>query len=164
MNYELVPLAESHRTAVVSIFNFFIEHSFAAYPDQTVGPDFFDRILAMATGYPSVAVLAPDGDVVGFAFLRPFNPASTFRRTAEIGYFILPDHTGKGLGARILERFFQEARALGIDNILASISAFNQGSIRFHARHGFEPCGHFKSIGRKFGQDFDVVWMQKRLS
>jgi L-amino acid N-acyltransferase YncA len=51
-----------------------------------------------------------------------------------------------------------------VDTILASISSRNDGSIRFHKKNGFRECGRFRRVGRKFGQDFDIVWMQLRLS
>jgi len=45
----------------------------------------------------------------------------------------------------------------------AHISSLNEGSIRFHLRHGFTECGRFRRVGRKRGQDFDMVWMQLTL-
>jgi len=35
--------------------------------------------------------------------------------------------------------------------------------IEFHLKNGFRECGRFMKVGRKFGEDFDVVWMQKQL-
>jgi len=49
---------------------------------------------------------------------------------------------------------------MGIDTFLAHISSLNEGSIRFHLRHGFTECGRFRCVGTKRGQDFDMVWMQ----
>ncbi|HSW48629.1 MAG TPA: GNAT family N-acetyltransferase [Bryobacteraceae bacterium] len=163
MNYELAALEERDRTAAVAIFNYHIEQGFAAYPESAVTDDFFDRILAMSAGYPAMHVRTGSGVVVGFGFLRPFHPADTFRRTAEIAYFLLPEHTGKGLGRRMLALFEEQARALGIDNLLASVCSLNEQSLRFHAKAGFERCGAFRAVGRKRGMDFDMVWFQKRL-
>ncbi len=163
MDYEFAALVEDDRGAVVSIFNHFVENSFAAYPDEPVTGEFFDRVLAMAKGYPAVSIRTRAGQVAGFGFLRAFHPASTFSRTAEIAYFLLPEHTGRGVGRRLLAYFIQEARAMGIDNLLASVSSLNEQSLRFHAQAGFERCGAFSRVGRKFGREFDVVWFQKRL-
>jgi phosphinothricin acetyltransferase len=163
MNYEFAPLAEADRKAVVAIFNYFVEHSFAAYPEEPVTDAFFDRILAMSQGYPALSIRAENGQVAGFGFLRAFHPAATFRRTAEIAYFLLPQHTGKGLGSRMLAQFIEKAREIGVDNLLASVSSLNEQSLRFHERSGFERCGTFRAVGRKLGRDFDIVWFQKRL-
>jgi phosphinothricin acetyltransferase len=163
MQYRFAPLEESDREAVTAIFNYFVERSFAAYPDESVGPEFFDRVLAMTKGYPAVSARTEAGEVVGFGFLRPFHPAATFRRTAEITYFLLPEHTGRGLGRSMLARFIESAREAGIDTLLASVSSLNEQSLRFHSRAGFERCGAFRAVGRKFGRDFDVVWFQLAL-
>jgi len=163
MSYRFEAMSEPHRRAVVDIFNDFVAHSFAAYPEEPVVDDVFDRFLEMARGYPSLVVKDDSGDVVGFAFLHPYHSASSLRRAAEITYFILPEHTRKGLGTAILERFVADAPGLGVDTILASISSRNEVSIRFHRKNGFCECGRFRRVGRKFGQDFDIVWMQLHL-
>ena len=164
ISYSLEEMSDQHRHAVVDIFNYFIVHGFAAYPEEPVGYDLFDRFSEMTRGYPSVVVKEDSGKVVGFAFLHPYHSASTLRRTAEITYFIVPEHTRKGLGTAILERFVEEAQELGVDAILASISSRNEESIRFHRKNGFHKCGRFRKVGRKFGEDFDVIWMQLHLS
>ena len=163
MNYELANLAESDKNAVIEIFNYHVEHGFATYLQTPVTGEFFDRIFTMSAGYPAVCVRTDSGEVVGFGFLRAFHAADTFRRTAEIAYFLLPEHTGKGLGQRMLALFEEQARERGIDNILASVSSLNEQSLQFHARAGFERCGTFRAVGRKRGRDFDMVWFQKKL-
>jgi phosphinothricin acetyltransferase len=163
MGYTLEQLTEHDRTAVVDIFNYYIEHSFAAYWETPRGYGVFDQFAALTGDYPTAAAKTDAGETVGFAFLRPYHPADSFRHTAEITYFIAPEHTGKGLGARLLEYLTAAARKKEITILLASISSRNDGSIRFHRTHGFVECGRFLSIGRKHGELFDVVWMQKQL-
>ena len=65
MNYTFETLSESHRKAVIDIFNYYIQNSYAAYPDQPVDEDFFDRFLEMSRGYPAVVIQAGE-EVVGF--------------------------------------------------------------------------------------------------
>lgn len=102
--------------------------------------------------------------VVGFGFLRPYRNTEAFRHTAEITYFILPEHTRKGLGKRLLNVLEREADKMGITTLLANISSLNKQSLKFHKKNGFKRCGTFRKIGTKFGGDFDVVWMQKTLA
>ncbi|MDQ7821633.1 MAG: N-acetyltransferase family protein [Candidatus Eremiobacteraeota bacterium] len=163
MEFTFEPLSEKNRKAVIDIFNYFVEESFAAYPEHRVDYDFFDVFLKMSEVYPGIAICDDIGATVGFALLRPYHPASTFTRTAEIGYFILPSFTGKGAGTKALHYLVREAEALGVDTIVASISSRNEESIRFHLKNGFTECGRLRRVGRKFGEDFDVVWMQKRI-
>jgi len=163
MEYHFEPLSEEHRQPVIDLFNHYVTHSHAAFLELPVSYSFFNRFLDITSGYPAIVAKQGYEKVVGFAFLRPYHPAETFRRTAEITYFILPDHTRRGLGTTLLELLVRAARTVGIDSILAAISSRNQPSLHFHLRQGFKECGRFPRVGRKFGEDFDVVWMHMRI-
>jgi L-amino acid N-acyltransferase YncA len=159
--YTLSPLDPADGNAVIDLFNYYIENTFAAYPETKVPYQFFTIFQQAYAGYPAVAVKDPAGSLVGFGMLRPHNPMPAFRHTAEITYFIRPELTGKGLGSKILSSLETAGKSQGITTILASISSLNEGSIRFHARHGFSECGRFVKVGMKNGVVFDIVWMQK---
>ena len=64
------------------------------------------------------------------------------------------------IGSQLLEALLEAGRRMGVDTLLAHISSLNEGSIRFHLRRGFTECDRFRRVGRKRGQDFDMVWMQ----
>ncbi len=162
MAFNVTPLGEDHRRPVIDLLNYYIANSFAAHPDQPMGYEFYDMLLAAAqAGYPALAVISPEGQVTGFGLLRPWHPISAFRRTAEISYFLAPGQTRRGLGGLLLERLSAGGRAMGVDTLLASVNSHNQLSQAFHRKHGFVECGRFVRVGRKLGRDFDVIWMQK---
>src|SRR5512138_1570561 len=116
MAVEFEPLAEVHGKAVMEIFNDYVKNSFSAYPDEALPDSFFDQILMMAKGYPAFAILEGDR-VIGFCFLRPYNPFPTFRECAEISYFLDKYHTGQGIGTVALEKLETEASASGVKSI-----------------------------------------------
>lgn len=159
----LEDLSIDHRIGVIDIFNHYIENSYAAYPEKKVPYDFFDMLLGMTLQHPAVAARDETGRVIAFALLRPYHAMQAFDRTAEISYFVAPDQTGRGVGTIMLSHLEAEAVKMGIDTLLADISSRNQGSISFHRKNGFRECGRFDKVGRKFGRDFDQVWMQKHL-
>ena len=148
---------------IVNIFNYYIEHSYAAYPEQTVGEDFCSMLMAQCTQYPSVSVKTHCGKIVGFGLLHAHNPMPAFSRTAEITYFIRPDMTGKGIGSQMLAYLETGAKKRKISVILATISSKNTGSIRFHQKNGFVECGRFRNVGEKKNVLFDTIWMQKEI-
>lgn len=164
MAYTLKKLCEDDCKTVLNIMNYFIENSFAAYNQHKIGPEIFQRFLLMAQGYPAVTMRDDDGTTIGFGFLHPYHPADSFRHTVEISYFIMPEHTNRGLGSLLLNSFIEEAQKIGIKNFMASISSLNEQSLKFHLKHGFTECGRFKDIGLKNGTPFDVVWMQKSIA
>lgn len=163
MDRNLVPVSIEDGKAIIDIFNYYAENSFAAYPECGVPYELFKLFLDMSHEYPFLVAKDRHGKVLGFGFLHPYNNMPAFSRAAEITYFIAPEHTGEGTGSQILNRFVDWARENGITSLLASISSLNPGSIAFHKKNGFAECGRFVKIGRKKGQDFDVVWMQKIL-
>jgi phosphinothricin acetyltransferase len=163
MNITLVPIRRDDRKSIVDIFNYYVENSFAAFPDEKLPYEFFDGLLKLSAGLPAVVAKDDSGKVVGFGLLRPHNPFPVFSRAADITYFIAPGHTGKGVGSLILAELEKQAASRGIATILAPISSLNEQSITFHKKHGFVEVGRFKQVGQKKGRIFDVVWMQKNL-
>ena len=163
MNCELVGLSERDREAAVDIFNYYVENGFAAYFEEKVPYEFFDHVMQLAQGYSALAVHDRDAEskTVGFAFMRAYHPAKTFHRTAEVTYFIHPEYTRRGIGGRLVEYFTEQGPKLGVDCLLANVSSLNEDSIGFHQKMLFEECGRFRHVGKKFGKDFDVIWMQR---
>lgn len=158
------PLSEKHGASVMEIFNYYIEHSFAAYPESPLPYPFFSKLMEMNHGYPAYAMVDRETErVIGFCMLRPYNPLPTFRETAEVTYFIEEKYVGQGIGKATLAWLEEVALAKGIRNLLANISSRNEQSIRFHQRQGFIECGRLMGIGKKHGEVFDVVWMEKKL-
>jgi L-amino acid N-acyltransferase YncA len=147
--------------AILAIFNHYAESSFAAYSEAPEGPAFFKRLWQIAAGYPFYVAENRDGKIVGFALLHAYYGIPVFKRAARITYFIMPEYTHQGLGKIFLDKLIQDARDMGIDNILASISSRNEQSLKFHIKNGFSECGRFKKVGKKWDQDFDEVWMQR---
>jgi L-amino acid N-acyltransferase YncA len=163
MNINLAPITWRDCEPVIDIFNYYVENTFAAYPEQGVTYKFFDVLLNMCQDYPAATAKDGEGNVVGFGMLRPYHPASVFASTAEITYFVKPDFIGKGIGKTLLEFLVAGGREKNLLSILASVSSLNEVSIAFHLRNGFAECGRFRSIGRKRGRTFDVVYFQRML-
>ena len=163
MEFSVAPLSRDDRESVIDIFNYYVENTFAAYPENKFPYQAYDMFLQMSNGFPTGTIKDESGRAVGFGMLRSHNPMPTFSQTAEVTYFIHPDYTGKGLGKTLLGFLEKGAVEKGIKNILVSISSLNSGSIRFHQRNGFLECGRFRRVGKKNGQEFDTVWMQKTL-
>lgn len=146
---------------ITDVFNYFIENSFAAFNEEKVDDHFLD-IFFKENALPKY-VVEDDKKIVGFGLLRKFHRAPAFDKAAELTYFILPEFAGKGIGSQLLNLLINDAKANKINNLLACISGMNEKSINFHKKHGFEICGTFKQVGRKFNTDFDLLWMQKIL-
>jgi phosphinothricin acetyltransferase len=163
MQFTIQPVKDEDGKAIIDIFNHYVQNSFAAYPEKQVPYHFFELFRKMAEGYPFLVARDEQGVLLGFAMLRPYNSMPAFSGTAEISCFIAPEHIDKGMGSAMQESLLHEASNMGITTILAGISSLNSLSLAFHKKRGFVECGRFLKVGRKWGQDFDVVWMQKMI-
>jgi L-amino acid N-acyltransferase YncA len=162
MNYNIRQAADKDKNDLADIFNHYIKKSHAAFFDKRVTPDFFKKLQDIVYGN-SFYVLENEESrqVIGFGLLKQYHPSEVFSGVAELGYFLKPEFTNRGLGTLMLNTLISDARKMKIKTLLASISSLNEESIHFHKKHGFFECGRFKDIGQKHGKSFDVVWMQK---
>lgn len=158
---KIIPLEEKYRQPVTDLLNYSILNEWAAFPENPVPTGIFDILLDLAKGYPAVALLEADGSFVGFGMLHAFRQVSVFRTTAELTYFLCPDHRRKGFGTQMLQFFETEAHRMGITTFIASICDKNEPSIEFHKRMGFTQQGHLPNIGIRHRQSFGIVYMQK---
>ena len=106
---------------MIDIFNHYVENSYAAYPETKLPYEAFDKFMQMFQGFPSAAVKDRNDKLIGFGFLRTYNPISTFAHTAEITYFLSPVYTGKGIGKALLNHLLEEGKKKGITNIFKRI-------------------------------------------
>ena len=163
MDLKLSPLQKVHQAEVMNIFNYYVENSFSAFFTFPLPHECFDSFLESCKNYPAYAIEDHESKAVGFGLLKPFHPGDALRRTAELSYFISPAFTGKGLGGMLFNKLTQDAKEIGVDNLIASVSSKNEQSLNFHKKKGFEVAGNLKQVGLKFGQDFDVVLFQRNI-
>jgi phosphinothricin acetyltransferase len=150
--------AESDREAIIAIFNHYAATSYAAYPEMPVSDRFFEFLQE---GTFAFYVLEHKQQVVGFGLIKPVLPLPAFMKTGMLTYFLLPEFTRQGLGEILLERLTADATEMGMTSLVANMASKNIQSIRFHMHHGFTEVGRLQNAGVKFGEPFDVLWMQK---
>ena len=76
-----------------------------------------------------------DGQLVAFliGFLSQTDPDEAYIHFVGVS----PEHRGGGLGRRLYERFFEDARAAGRTRVTCVTSPVNEGSVAFHEALGF---------------------------
>lgn len=162
MNKEIIirEALDSDRDGIIAIFNYYAQTSYAAYPEMPVNEQFF---TFLREGTLAFFVMEYHARIIGFGLLKPVLPFPTFMTTGMLTYFILPEFTGKGFGDRLLERLTKMAEKMEMTSLVANMASKNTASIRFHTRHGFTEVGRLHKAGTKFGESFDIIWMQKEL-
>jgi phosphinothricin acetyltransferase len=151
---------ESDREAILAIFNYYAATSYAAYPEIPVNDGFF---AFLRDGAFAFYVLECEAHVVGFGLMKPLLPFPAFMRTGMLTYFIQSEYTRRSFGKILLDRLTDGAKKLEMTSLVANMASNNEASIRFHMRNGFCEVGRLQNVGSKFGEPFDVIWMQKML-
>lgn len=114
-----------------------------------------------------VLVAEAEGRVIGFASYGEFRNAAKwpgYRFTVEHTIHIDAAHQGAGVGGALLEALVERATAAGLHVMIGAIDGENDGSIRFHERHGFVEVARLHQVGFKFGRWLDLVLVQRTLS
>jgi phosphinothricin acetyltransferase len=101
--------------------------------------------------------------VVGYATTGRFRSKPAYDTTVEASVYCGPNAIGKGIGKRLYAALFDALAQEDINRIVAGIAQPNPASNALHARFGFKPIGTFTAAGRKFGQYWDVLWMERPL-
>lgn len=158
---EIRQASDNDLEAITQVMNYFIIHSFAAYAEKEVPVEFMKKFIHTAR---VSLVLTIENQVIGYATINPYKELENFNHTGVLTYFILPQYTRLGLGTRLFTQLISKAKEMGITNLIANISGKNQQSLQFHQKHGFTQCGCFKNMGKKFGELFDIIWVQKDIT
>lgn len=154
---------EADVPAILDIYNDAILNSIATFDLQ---PQTLEEKLTWLreASFPYVVLVADrDGDVLGWACLRPFRQKAAYRYTAEDSVYIRNDSLGQGIGTALMQRLLEISAANGFHTIIAGIAGDNPASVRLHQRFGFEIVGTEREVGYKFERWIDVTWMQKML-
>ena len=101
-----------------------------------------------------------DGTLVAFCKLRHpshYIAYSDARDPIELGQlYALPEHTGSGIGAQLMDWALEVARERDHDAILLSVYAENFGAQRFYQRYGF---GKIADITFRVGEQLDPEFL-----
>ena len=149
---------------ILAIYNDVIATSTAVYTEAPA--TLADRQEWFAqrqrAGYP-VIVAADGAGIAAFGSFGDFRAWPCYRYTVEHSVHVRADRRGQGLGTTIVQALIARGAAMGKHVMVAGIDAANEGSLRMHAKLGFERVAHFREVGRKFDRWLDLVFLQRML-
>ena len=151
---------ESDLPAINAIYNHFVVHSTCTYQEEPSTADERAAWFAAHDTEHPIIVAESDSQVIGWGSLSRFHPRSAYRMTVENSVYVRHDLHRQGFGRVLLDDLIGRARQIRHHSIMALIDADQIGSIALHRQCGFEPVGHLKQVGFKFGRWLDVVYMQ----
>ena len=158
------PAGSADLARINAIYNYYVAHSTCVW--TTVPCSEAERAAWYEEHDGSMPVLVAESgrDLVGWGALGSFRTAYTLAGTLEDSVYVHHDFLRQGIGSRLLTELIAAARRIGLQSILANISADQTPSIRLHEKFGFQKVAHLRQVGQKFNQWFDAVYMQLLLS
>lgn len=160
----LRPFAWGDIPDLTAIYRHYVETSVVTFdlepPTELKMAEKFGAIAA--AGHPLI-VAETEGKVIGYAYASTYRPRPAYRFTCEDSVYLHPQATGRGLGSLLLARLIEDARGLGLKQMLAVITAGTSSSIALHEKFGFRHIGRHEKLGFKFDAWHDIVHMQRAL-
>ncbi len=161
MTTRLRDATASDLEAIRAIYNHYVATSTCTYQTE---PDTAEDRLAWFSGraeaHPVIVAEDPDGAVVAWASLSPWNRREGYRRTVEASFYVHHDHHRRGIGRALVQEMIARARSCGHHAIIGGASADQLPSLALQEAMGFHKVAHFREVGHKFGRWLDVVYMQ----
>ncbi len=100
---------------------------------------------------------------VGFAMYHLFRAGPGYAHVREHTIYLDPAEHGRGTGRKLLEKLEDIGRSNGVEIFVAGMSSSNDVACAFHKRLGYIDVARMPGVGKKWGQDLDLVLMQKNL-
>jgi L-amino acid N-acyltransferase YncA len=157
---------EADLTSMVEIYNYYIQNSVVTFDMDVMKLQDWSEKFKWITelGLPFVVAESSSGQIIGFAYVAPWRQKAAFKRTVEDSIYLRPAAIGKRVGTKLLEELLNQAKAVGVKEVVAVISDKGaESSIALHEHFGFKHQGHLGKVGFKFGRWLGTVLMQKSL-
>ncbi len=132
------PEVAEYRETLVSLMRLCVTANFS----YSVADDFYSKKLDGLEQYlleekAYLFVAREDGDVGAFLWACELNTA--FGRKFHVLYFaVLPEYQGHGLGALLLKRAEEQAKALNIPQIELMVTSQNLKAVEFYVHQSYQ--------------------------
>lgn len=161
---EFLPIRAEDVDALLAMYLHYVRNTTVTFHCREITHKEMSRLLFFEDQRCASFGIWEGEEMCGYVAIHPFSDREAYKNTAEVSLYLMPEHTGKGLGGQALafiEGFAQEG---GFHVLLSLISGENEASIRLFERHGYTRYGVMREGGEKFGRMIDVVEYQKILS
>lgn len=109
-------------------------------------------------------------EILGYCYAGVFKGRAAYSRSVETSIYIKMGEHGKGYGRALYSELNRELKSRGILNAYACIASPKPGSThldnssqKFHEHMGYKLVGTFHDCAYKFGQWYNMIWMEKML-
>ena len=150
--------------AIAAIYGPYVAETLVSFEEAAPSPaEMAARIAETTLVYPWL-VGEEDGEILGYAYGRPYHPRAAYRWTCETGIYLDRARRGRGVGRALYAALFAALALRGFVSAVALISVPNDESTRFHEALGFRFVGRLGGVGYKFDAWRDIAYYQRDLA
>ena len=154
----ITKVTENDAAEIAAIYNYYISESVATFDTEEWQTEKMEqRSITVSSSYPYMVYRTEDGKIAGFCYAHPWKEKDAYSRTLETTVYVSPEHTGRGIGQKLMEELIDICRKKGFMTLIACITEGNENSFRLHRKLGFKQVSHFKKVGMKFNRFLDVI-------
>ena len=113
---------------------------------------------------------AGTAEILGYCYAGVFKGRAAYSRSVETSIYIKMGEHGKGYGRALYNELESALKKQGFLNAYACIASPKPGSThldnssqKFHEHMGYSLVGTFNDCAYKFGQWYNMIWMEKML-
>jgi phosphinothricin acetyltransferase len=158
-----VPFTEDRLAEAMVIYNHYVTGSTATFQITPANRDGMRDIIMQPGPHHAAWAIVESDRLIGYLVVGRHKAREAFCLTAEVGIYLSPDCTGRGIGRKAMAVAEEHGRTVGLHVLVASITGTNARSLALAEACGWEKCAHYRQVGRKFDEWLDVVCYQKIL-
>ncbi len=168
---QILPVTVEDAKELLSIYAYYVKETAISFEYEVpTTEEFAERIRTISAKYPYLKAVQ-DGDIVGYAYANTFKGRAAYDWSVETTIYLRPNERRKGVGTALYQELESRLKRIGILNANACIAVpsgenspyVSEESMHFHKAMGYSLVGRFHCSGSKFGQWFDMIWMEKML-
>jgi L-amino acid N-acyltransferase YncA len=164
--YAIRPAVAEDLPSAREIYNHYVLNSSITFDDKPASlPELRKKFATQQElRMPFLVAENPRGQLLGVAWVYPWQGNKSNRKTVEVSIYLGPAATGRGLGKVLLAQLLDRCKEEGIRNVIAVVADKGaDASIRMHKNFGFKQTGQMGKVGFKYDRWLGTVLLEKKL-
>ncbi len=162
--------SEEDAQAILDVYAPYIKNTAITFEYEVPSlEEFRERIRSTLKKYPYL-VAEKEGEILGYAYTGAFVGRAACDWSVETSIYLKETGTKMGVGKMLYNAIEKISKAQNIVNLNACIAVpdtedehLNFNSAQFHAHLGYQFVGKFHKCGYKFGNWYNLIWMEKAI-